>query len=44
VKQAMVAAGVELEGTSPAAAQAYFLQQRDRMSRLSTELKISLKN
>ena len=44
VRQALVAAGVETEGSTPAEAQAFFLQQRERMMQLARELKVSLKN
>ncbi len=44
VRQALAAAGVETEGSTPAEAQAFFLQQRERMMQLARELKVSLKN
>ncbi|HSW20553.1 MAG TPA: tripartite tricarboxylate transporter substrate binding protein [Ramlibacter sp.] len=44
VKQALVAAGVETESSTPAQAQTYFLAQRERMARMARELNISFKN
>lgn len=44
VRQALSGAGIELEGSTPAEAESYFMQQRQRMERLSRELSVSLKN
>jgi len=43
VRQALLGLGVEPEASTAGQAQAYFIQQRERMERLTRELKISLK-
>ena len=44
VNKALASAGIEVETGSPAQAQRYFMEQRERMTRLARELKVSLKN
>lgn len=43
-KQSLLELGIETEGGTAAAAQAYFTQQRERVERLARELKVVLKN
>lgn len=44
VQQALVSAGIAPESSSPEEAQAYFVQQGERVAALARRLKISLKN
>lgn len=44
VNKTLASAGIEVETGTPAQAQRYFMEQRERMTRLARELKVSLKN
>ena len=44
VQQAMLAAGIEAEGSTPEEAMAYFKAQRERITALSRELNLSFRN